>query len=548
MSAAWLRQLRHTAMGTGTGGEAPVGAGPDGPSVTRATEVASGGRGGGATVQRAGEPSGEGAAAPAPASASDGRRATAEAKARLKVSIAANTTQRTSKSAFAVPGTWVPEQWLPDGRRKQKRVLDRRVIRGEVFDDQELRDIELLSAEDPTWLNDVGIGTIRSAREYLTDRNYQTWLTLPAGARVLIATLHVRDDNPLEPSERPDGTPIEPSYTLGRFMLTESAKTSEEDKASLNAERDQQIRDTAVDTLHPAGVAPGRRHDGAGQVTPEHEQQDRQGREILTNVLLVLRHGLQLYEADRGTHEPDHTKDVIRALAHGGRVTVRIPKLDGVLPHALPDLLGVTDGGRRADGVSKRSFATHRILIKDDKGEEPGTFKEQGGPRAALANKLALGDNQADLWGVDLAGGGLGTRDWNGDIVLPDGSHGHMLLVFQQPTTKRAGALEIGIETTAPGAGSPVGYRHTWRSTEATANPESVLHGHKAGKVGSGGLSKNERFVELGAMGGDTHWKTFLEQVQADWTERLEATREGSAQRRALYAELVGPRPQPEES
>ncbi|MCC9740619.1 hypothetical protein E4N63_16735 [Streptomyces sp. MNU89] len=275
----------------------------------------------------------------------------------------------------------------------------------------------------------------------------------------------------------------------------------------------------------------------------------------------MLRHGLQLYDAGRKAHVADHGKDVIRALAHGGRVTIRIPALgEGESPTALTDFLGVTRPGQGRPGESElgehvkpRGFATHRVSIDPNTGDKRGKFEEKGELPATLTNALAppvsgLGPDRPALLGHDISGGGLGAMDWNGDVILPDGSHGHMLLVFHKPTRNKDGALMVGIETIGPGAPSPVGYQHGFRSSEATANPESVLHGHKGDKIGEGGLRQNQRMVDLQDMGtghDSGSWLTFLNEIKEEWVDRLkQAEEQGSPQVEALYRELVGPRPQ----
>ncbi|MBO4252837.1 eCIS core domain-containing protein [Streptomyces griseorubiginosus] len=485
----------------------------------------------------------------------------AEAIARLSQSIERHTVQTRMKKNVFAPGTWWPEQWMLQGTSRLRKTLDRRVMRGEAFSDQDLDDIRHLSQVNPQWLDAVGIGTYEQAENYTKGR-FDDWLTLPAGKRVLTATLAVRANHPAVRGADKD-TPISPDYTLGRFMLTQAPSTSPQEKQALERERDQQIRDTAIDTLHPAGIAPERLHadgipetgpttsKGKGRSTaPNVVAQDARAREMLTKVLLILQNGLKLYDPKAGAHMADYEKDVVRALAHGGRVNIRIPALGSAdePAYSLPHFLGVTQDDRtntRAGDVIDRGFATHRTAITANKDGKPGAFKEKGGPLASLTNMVSVGADRPDLWGQNISGGGLGSKDWNGDVVLPNGSHGHMLLVYHRPTTRKDGSLQIGIETLAPHASSPVGYQHDFRSTEATANPESVLHGHKGDKVGSGGLGKNERLVELAEMGkahagGD--WRAFLDEIKKEWDAALAATDDGSEERRLLYQGLVGPR------
>lgn len=530
-------------------------------------------RTGPASVQRVGQSAVTGGAAePEQAeqsSAAEGagkQAAGAEVIARLSQSIELHTVQKKTKKNVFAPGTWWPEQWMREGPARLRKTLDRRVMRGEAFNDQDLDDIKHLSSVNAEWLQKVGIGTYEQAEKY-SEGGFKDWLTLPAGKRVLTATLAVRANHPAVRGAG-QGTPISPDYTLGRFMITKAPGVEPQEKENLEGERDQQIRETAVDTLHPAGIAPERRHpDGVPGASPAtakgkgkgvstastHEAKDARAREMLTKVLLILQHGLKLYDPEAGAHVADYEKDVIRALAHGGRVNIRIPALSSAAApaYSLPEFLGVTQddsSNTRAGDVIDRGFATHRTSIGANKEGRPGAFKEKGGLLASATNALSLGADRPDLWGQDISGGGLGSKDWNGDVVLPNGSYGHMLLVHHRPTTKKDGSLQIGIETLAPHAASPVGYEHDFRSTEATANPESVMHGHKGDKVGSGGLGKNERLVELGEMGkshasGD--WRTFLDEIKKQWDAALAETEDGSKERRALYEGLVGPRAQP---
>lgn len=81
-------------------------------------------------------------------------------------------------------------------------------------------------------------------------------------------------------------------------------------------------------------------------------------------------------------------------------------------------------------------------------------------------------------------------------------------------------------------------------STEPSANPESVLHGHKLDKIGSGGLKHSERRVDLVDLRNrkEADWSAFLRRIKDEWLNRLTATAEGSAERDQMYQELAGPR------
>ncbi|MBP5911127.1 hypothetical protein F3K34_01440 [Streptomyces sp. LBUM 1486] len=351
-------------------------------------------------------------------------------------------------------------------------------------------------------------------------------------------------------------------------MITQAPGTSPQEKEGLERERDRQIRETAVDTLHPAGIAPERLHpDGIPDTGPTTAKGKGKGRSTASDFAAKDARGPR--DAHQGPAHPAERAEAVRPEGGDPRgrlrqgrhpgprprrgVNLRIPALRSADEPAfsLPEFLGVIQDDRtntRAGDVIDRGFATHRTSITANKEGKPGAFKEKGGPLASVTNMVSVGADRPDLWGQNLSGGGLGSKDWNGDVVLSDGTHGHMLLVHHRPTTRKDGSLQIGIETLAPHATSPVGYEHGFRSTEATANPESVLHGHKGDKIGSGGLGKNERLVELAEMGaahssGD--WRTFLDEIKKQWDAAPAETEDGSPARRALYENLLGPRARP---
>ncbi|WP_421106507.1 PE-PGRS family protein [Streptomyces sp. NEAU-S77] len=492
-----------------------------------------------ATVQRAGEGSASAATAEQPAK-DDKDVKGKKVIERLSQSIDSNAIVRKLKPNPWAPGTWYPEQWMLEGTTMRlRRTLDRRVIAGEVFTAQDLADIATLTTVNPKWLDKVGIGTIDDATAYTAKGDYKEWLKLPSGKRVLTATLAY--NNHLHGGPVPDT----PDYTLGRFFNTQGSNLTDEQKQPLKDERDEQIRQTAVRTLHPAAIPAHAMHADANkaQVTQHQDKADK-ARDVFTNVLLVLQHGLKIYDKEKKKHIDYSDGDVVRALAHGGRVNIRIPALsEGGSAASLTDFLGVTDKGKPAQFVEERPYATHGMDIEKNKDGKRGKFEETSGGLVSVGNRIKPGG--PDMLGMDIPGGGFGSKDWNGDVVLPTGSHGHMLLVFTAPTKEKDGSLLVGIETVGPDKPSPVGYKHDFRSTEATSNPETVLHGHKRDKIGSGGTAKNERYVDLKELGkaqGGGDWRGFLDDIKQGWYAELNKTKDGSDERQRLYQELVGPR------
>jgi hypothetical protein len=419
-----------------------------------------------------------------------------------------------------------------------KARLAKRFPKGPLFTDADVLNIQVLekSAGGAKWLKEVGIGTHQDAMGYLNTGRYQDWLKLEPGKRLLMATIAWADGIGANEDQPP------PAYTLGRAMAIQTGGLDPQAQQQAEQERDETIRNAFVSTLLPQTLeeeleARGQASDGDEAVAAHANAQH-----ILTRVLLILHAGLQVYDKDAqqgaGGHVDYKQGDVVRALAHGGRVNIRIPALTGNEDkYALLKWVGVLDAhGHKTSGVKKRDYATHHMDIGENiGGAGTGTFKETGGKGASAANKTSSGSL---LYGVDLAAGGLGKKDFNGDVILPDGAHGHLFIGFTKPTKKKDGALQIGIETTAPGAHSLVGYKHNWNSTEATANPESSFFGHKMQKVGGGKLSGSQRLVDLNTVG--KNWETHLDQIAQLFDDAL--TQQGPGDERGVYEKLVGPR------
>jgi hypothetical protein len=421
-----------------------------------------------------------------------------------------------------------------------RKRLEKRFPKGPLFTDADLLDIQVLGStkDGQVWLEEVGIGQWRDATAYLNAANYKGWLKLLPGKRLLIATRAWKDGVGANDPNPP------PSYTLGRAMAIQSGGLDPQAKAQAETERDAQIRDAFVNTLMPGGaneLAAVRATAGAN--ADEIIAHNAQAQHILARILMILQVGLQVYDPTQATHVDFKTGDVVRALAHGGRVNIRIPALSGQNKtddaYALTDWIGITDQGKEVDAVKERGFGTHHMKIGENKhGPGTGSFVEEGGKGASMSNKTSKG---VKLFGLDLAAGGLGRQDFNGDVILPDGGHGHMFIGFTKPTKKRDGALQIGIETTGPGADSLVGYKHDWNSTEATANPESSFYGHKMQKVGGGKLATNQRLVDLNKVqtGAGKKWLAVLDEFASDVEDSLDLA---NGHERGVYESLAGRR------
>jgi hypothetical protein len=420
-----------------------------------------------------------------------------------------------------------------------RKRLEKRFPKGPLFTDADLVDIQVLGStqDGREWLEEVGIGLWSDATAYLNAADYKGWLKLAPGKRLLLATRAWKDGLGANDPNPP------PSFTLGRAMAIQTGGLDDNAKARVEQERDAQIRDAFVNTLMPVGAGElAAVRATAGNDADALIAHNAQAQHILARILMILQLGLQVYDPNQATHVDFKTGDVVRALAHGGRVNIRIPALSGKNKndgaYALTDWIGITDQGTEVDAVKVRGFGTHHMKIGENKhGPGTGSFVEEGGKSASMSNKTS----GVKLFGLDLAAGGLGRQDFNGDVILPDGGHGHMFIGFTKPTRKRDGALQIGIETTGPGADSLVGYKHDWNSTEATANPESSFYGHKMQKIGGGKLKTNQRLVDLNKLqtGAGQKWLAALDEFATDVEESL-ALADGHE--RGVYESLAGRR------
>ncbi len=457
--------------------------------------------------------------------------------------------------------------------------LTARITDGPFFNDNEIAAVQQASktAHGRVWLQVAGLFSLEEARKYLAAKQYQGWLKLTSANRLLLAALAWK--------WQLKSFPPTPAYSLARHMVLKlTGDDVPEDRQQIEDARDTDIRQTWVNTLadtdlgDPAKQAianggvttlpEGRRGAAAEELgmfrpkprTNANQIADENAKavEIVKRVFLVLQAGLKVYRDEAKDHVDFREGDVARALAHGGRVNIHIPPLTaGQTGEELPEWLGIRSGGRPSGNhITKRGFGTHDVKVtKGSDGNEQ--MIERGGAGANLKHVF-----NKDVYGMNPAVGGLGNRDYNGDVILPDGAHGHMFISFIAPTAQLGGSLQIGMETTAPGAPSTVGYAHTSGSSEDTANPESSSSGHKSDKIGEGKPAKldllgrykapvtdpkatvpqyvNLAEISLAQINGG-QWKDYVEELRTGWLEPMLEGRDAHA-KRPVFEKLVGPR------
>ncbi|MGI0495848.1 hypothetical protein ACOKW7_11235 [Limnospira platensis CENA597] len=119
--------------------------------------------------------------------------------------------------------------------------------------------------------------------------------------------------------------------------------------------------------------------------------------------------------------------------------------------------------------VGTRFVSTHDVEIKED------SFKELKG------NNISTGQSEVH-YGINPALGGLGETDLSGNVILPDGSHGHIYIFYKPPTSKLKGAVLIGGETSEMGKRDVFGKLHNASGTSAEFSPTGT---GKAARIGS---------------------------------------------------------------
>ncbi|MFJ6054860.1 hypothetical protein [Streptomyces sp. NPDC092307] len=97
--------------------------------------------------------------------------------------------------------------------------------------------------------------------------------------------------------------------------------------------------------------------------------------------------------------------------------------------------------------------------------------------------------------------GGPGHLDCNGDVILPDGEHGHLCFGFIPPRERRGGALHIEIENRASGPCRPAGAGRFWRGAECT-DAVSPFEGNGQDRIGEGRTSMSRALTPCAEGGG----------------------------------------------
>jgi hypothetical protein len=226
----------------------------------------------------------------------------------------------------------------------------------------------------------------------------------------------------------------------------------------------------------------------------------------------ILRKIMTILEKETYVDGAKYKGEVETLLSHGGRVNMIIPKLAGkdskkdefMIKMGLFDEKGKKNSKA---GVEMRLASSHDIVKNPD-----GTFRETKAPWYGALNVTGASKKM----GMNIAAGGAGKLDINGEVIKPDGSHGHLYMHWLPPTEKSDGVFQVGLETTAfsafGGIKGTTGRSHGFTDNEDTATPVSSMDG-----------AKNDRAtMGLGGSVGSVY-----KRLPDDWAETLlEATDE----------------------
>jgi hypothetical protein len=293
---------------------------------------------------------------------------------------------------------------------------------------------------------------------YATGTNFSNWEKLPKPTRLQVATYQWGAHNPpvVDMSNKP-GYWKARSIDANSNPPTLTAATSKQ--AIYDRDRDIWIRTLSEPT--PAAIT---------NITSNTQQQliiNTATRDILQRIFALLHLGLQ-YRDGNNPYQA-WIQHIAVALSHGGRVNIKLPANtdDNIL-----NWLFVSPAIKQQAGVHTRASSTHDLKIK-----QSGEFKE----------KKVIANFAMTHYALDLAVGGIGNPDVNGNPILPNGSYGHLYIGYRKPESSKIGGMLIGVENAKYNSTNPLGYTHDLSGKSAEMSPTGGLKVDQIGKKASGG-------------------------------------------------------------
>jgi hypothetical protein len=282
-------------------------------------------------------------------------------------------------------------------------------------------------------------------------------------------------------------------------------------------------------------------------VRQKYQQQNESAIKILQRVFLLLHHGLKYRENQKVTDFKQWEENVAVALSHGGRVMINLPPVETDNPERVNEfihwLLGasgnthkprayqdIKKGSQESESdhykaqVDTRMYSSHNVEVtKNSLTEEKGNTGDWKG-KFHMSSTLKH-------YGMDIPLGGLGNQDLSGDVILPDGRHGHMYIYYRPPTIQLPGSVLIGTETSRMAKTDVFGMYHDSRGAPAEFSSTGTSKGGRIGGEFGGRVIDYTQLTEDGKG---------LTVKDPNWLQQLKEAEQNIQDGQITAAELVG--------
>lgn len=223
-------------------------------------------------------------------------------------------------------------------------------------------------------------------------------------------------------------------------------------------------------------------------------------------------------------------ENVSEAFVHGGRTAYILPRGE---KQRQKELLDAFAGGKdrgESFGLRGRFAATHSVVRK--KWDKQGNVKEEFKELKSSNIKIATYRQQ---YGMNVAVGGLGEMGPSKQLIMDDGTNGHMYMKMREGDEYKSGALLVGFESEESMTTGKLGHKHF---ITATASHQSSFLSVKGG-VGKKIGGRTVDLTGLSAAGLKTAIETF-EDGYAKLQELAEKKGEFRERLQEINADLAG--------
>lgn len=193
-------------------------------------------------------------------------------------------------------------------------------------------------------------------------------------------------------------------------------------------------------------------------------------------------------------------ENVSEAFVHGGRTGFILPRGE---KQGQKELLDAFAGGKdrgESFGLKGRAAATHSVVRK--KWNKDGSVKEEFKELSSNHVKIATYRQQ---YGMNIAVGGMGEMGPNKQLVMDDGTNGHMYIKMREGDEYKSGALLVGFESEESMTTGKLGHTHF---IAASSTHQSAFLAAKGG-VGKKTDGRTVDLSELSAADLKTAIETF---------------------------------------